>query len=74
MLLRESQSAFIYDIPGLGDTRPDMDEKILADMREVLNKPESKINVVILCFKMSESRLHSSLVCNVQEYNKIGVK
>ena len=33
----------LFDTPGLGDTRPDMDEKILADMREVLNKPESKL-------------------------------
>ena len=62
----------LFDTPGLGDTRPDMDEKILADMREVLKRTE--MNVVVFCFKMSETRLRNSLVRIFQEYNKIGVK
>ena len=50
----------LYDSAGLGDSRSDMDEKILTDMREVLESTE--MDVVIYCFKMTETRLCDSLV------------
>ena len=62
----------LFDTPGLGDTRQGMDENILADIKEVLQKTE--INVVVFCFKMSENKLRNSLVRIFQEYTKVGVK
>ena len=61
----------IYDTPGLDDSRSDMDEKILADMREALQSTE--INVVIYCFKMSEIRFRGSLVRIFKDYGEVGV-
>ena len=68
----EGVPVHLFDTPGLGDTRSDMDAKILADMRNVLESTE--INVVIYCFKMNETRLRDSLVRIFQEYHKVGVK
>lgn len=62
----------LYDTPGLGDSRSDMDEKILADMKKALESTD--IDVVIFCFKMSEIRFRNSLVDIFIEYDKIGVK
>ena len=62
----------LFDTPGLGDTRQGMDEKILVDIKEVLQKNE--INAVVFCFKMSENKLRNSLVRIFQEYTKVGVK
>ena len=61
----------LYDTPGLGDSRSDMDEKILADMQKVLQSTE--FNVVIYCFKMAETRIRGSLVRIFKEYGEIGV-
>ena len=61
----------LYDTPGLGDSRTNHDEKILADMKKVLDSYE--IHVVIYCFKISETRLRDSLVRIFQEYDKLGV-
>lgn len=66
----EGVAVRIFDTPGLSDTSG-MDEKILADIQDALQNNE--INVVIFCFKMSETKLRHSLVRIFQEYHKIGV-
>ena len=59
----------LYDKPGFcGDT----DGVYLESIRELLHG-KHKIDLVILCVKMSETRLRHSLIRSFQEHDKVGV-
>lgn len=61
-----------YDTPGLGDSRFTSDEDHLKKMRRILKTGE--IQLVIYCFKLTETRMRQSLIRTLKEYNKIGMK
>lgn len=61
-----------YDTPGLGDSRGVQDDKYLRMIEGILKSDE--VHLVVYCMKLSETRMRDSLICTLQEYNKIGVK
>ena len=62
----------LYDTPGLGDSRgADRDEQYLKQMKTILDNNE--IQLVLYCFKLSETRMRSSLIDTFVEYHKIGI-
>ena len=68
----EGVDVVLYDTPGLGDTRvPDYGEQHLKQMKAVLDNNE--IQLVLYCFKMTETRMRTSLVDTFVEYHRIGV-
>lgn len=62
----------VYDTPGLGDSRDDCDAVYLEEMKEILKS--GKIQLVIYCLKLSETRMRRALIRTFQAYNEIGVQ
>ena len=68
----EGVDVVLYDTPGLGDTRgAGRDEKYLKQMKTILDNNE--IQLVLYCFKLSETRMRSSLIDTFVAYHEIGV-
>lgn len=61
----------VYDTPGLSDSRGDHDTVYLREMKGTLES--GKIQLVIYCLKLSETRMRKDLIRTFQEFNKIGV-
>ena len=62
----------LYDTPGLGDSRgAGRDEQYLKQMKTILDNNE--IQLVLYCFKLSETRMRSSLIDTFVSYQEIGV-
>ena len=63
----------LYDTPGLDDSRgTQCDNEYIKKMKEILS--DGKIQLVVFCFKLSETRMRASLVKNFQVYHLVGVK
>ena len=68
----EGVDVVLYDTPSLGDVRgPGYDEQYLKQMKAVLDNNE--IHLVLHCFKLTETRIRSSLIRTFVEYHRIGV-
>lgn len=69
----EGVPVVLYDTPGLGDSRGGgRDAEYLKKMKTILDSNE--IQLVLYCFKLSETRMRASLIDTFVEYNKISVK
>ena len=49
-----------YDTPGLGDSRSDLDDHYLQEIKKLVN--EEDIALVIYCFKMMETKMHKGIL------------
>ena len=68
----EGVDVVLYDTPGLGDSRgAGRDEQYLKQMITILDRKE--IQLVLYCFKLSETRMRSSLIDTFVAYHEIGV-
>lgn len=61
----------LVDTPGLSDSRVS-DEENLERLKDILSR--DKINLVIYCMKLSETRMRASLINTFKEYHRIGLK
>ena len=63
----------LYDTPGLDDSRgKDYDALHLEGMRKILHG--SKIQLVVFCFKLTETGMHGSMIQTMKEYKRIGLE
>ena len=63
----------LYDTPGLDDTRGgDIDESHLEQMKKILDT--NSIQLVVYCFRLTETRMRGRLIHTFTEYHRIGMK
>ena len=61
----------LYDTPGLSDSDSSKEQEHIAAVKRVLTN--GKIQLVIYCQRLSETRMRSSLIHTFHQYHKIGV-
>ena len=68
----EGVSVVVYDTSGLDDVRGrQAEEEHLENVKDLLVR--SEVQLVIYCFKMTETRMRRGLIRTFEEYHKIGV-